>query len=95
MHIILKSNFDVAGIFEKGHIELDGSDVTLRQLLDQLSRQTKGTMELVSPKTKEVNPEDFSVSLNGMEYPFLPGRLETRLKEGDVVEVSITVLGGG
>lgn len=95
MQIILKSNFDVAGIFEKGYVELDGSDVTLRQLLDYLSRQTKGTMELINSKTREVTPEDFSVSVNGMEYPFLPGRLETRLKEGDVVEVSITVLGGG
>ncbi len=95
MRIVLKSNFDVAGIFEKGYVELDGSDVTLRQLLDHLSRQTKGTMELISPKTREVNPEDFSVSLNGMEYPFLPGRLETKLKDGDVAEVSITVLGGG
>lgn len=95
MRILLKSNFEVAGIFEKGYIEMSGSDITLRQLLDELSRKTGGTMEIVSQKTREVNPEDFSIALNGLEYPFLPQRLDTRLREGDVVDVTITVLGGG
>lgn len=95
MRIVLKSNFEVAGIFEKGYIEMPGGDIALRHLLDELSRKSGGTMEIVSPKTREVTPEDFSVSLNGLEYPFLPRRLDTLLKEGDVVDVMITVLGGG
>ncbi|MBI4330521.1 MAG: MoaD/ThiS family protein [Chloroflexi bacterium] len=95
MKIVLKSNFEVAGIFARGYIEMPGDDITLRRLLDELSGRTGGTMEIVSPRTREVNPEDFSVSLNGLEYPFLPRRLDTLLKEGDVVDVMITVLGGG
>ncbi len=95
MRITLKSNFEVAGIFEKGYIDMPGENVTLRNLLNNLSEITKGTMELISQKTNEVNPEDFFVSINDVEYPFLPGRLETKLKDGDVVDITITVLGGG
>ncbi len=95
MRIVLKSNFEVNGIFEKGYIDMAGDETNLRHLIDELSRRSGGSMEIISPKTREINPEDFSISLNGMEYPFLPQRLDTRLKERDVVDVMITVLGGG
>ncbi len=95
MRIILKSNFEANnGVFQKGYIDMPG-ETTLRQVLDELSRGTGGTMEIIRPRTKEVNPEDFTIVLNGKEYPFLSQRLDTRLKEGDVVEVMITVFGGG
>ncbi|MBI2935010.1 MAG: MoaD/ThiS family protein [Chloroflexi bacterium] len=95
MHINLKSNFEVAGIFEAGYVDLPGNGFTLRQLLDELSRRSQGTMEIIRPRTREVNPEDFTVLVNGREYPFLPQRLDTALNDGDTVEVMITVLGGG
>ncbi len=96
MRITLKSNFEVGvgGLFKDGYIEMPGDAVTLRQVLDELSRRS-GTMEIIRHATREVNPEDFSISVNGHEHPFLPQRLETKLKEGDVVNVMITVFGGG
>lgn len=57
MRVFLKSNFDAAGIFEKGYIEMAGDLVTLRHLLDELSQRSKGTMELINQETQEVNPE--------------------------------------
>jgi hypothetical protein len=35
------------------------------------------------------------ITLNGLEYAFLPGRLDTELKEDDRLEIMMLALGGG
>lgn len=90
MKIALKSNFDI-GIFE---IEFSQSPVTLRDVIKKLSHRQQGLGVI-----KESNPMEidagFDVRVNGRDYVFLPQRLDTPLKDGDQVEVSVSALGGG
>jgi hypothetical protein len=39
--------------------------------------------------------DDFEIALNGTDVWFLPGRLDTPLKENDTLEIIIVGLGGG
>ena len=90
MKINLKSNFDI-GIFE---MEFSQSRVTLRDVIQKLSRRQQGLGVI-----KESNPMEidagFDVRVNGRDYVFLPQRLDSLLKAGDQVEVSVSALGGG
>ena len=90
MKIALKSNFDI-GIFE---MEFSQYRVTLRDVIQRLSHRQQG-MGVI----KESNPMEidagFDVRVNGRDYVFLPQRLDSTLKDGDQVEVSVSALGGG
>ncbi len=90
MKIALKSNFDI-GIFE---MEFSQSRVTLRDVIQRLSQRQQGLGVI-----KESNPMEidagFDVRVNGRDYVFLPQRLDSSLKDGDQVEVSVSALGGG
>ncbi|MBF8265884.1 MAG: hypothetical protein HW384_1748 [Dehalococcoidia bacterium] len=90
MKINLKSNFDI-GIFE---MEFTQSRVTLRDVIQKLSQRQQGLGVI-----KESNPMEidagFDVRVNGRDYVFLPQRLDSLLKAGDQVEVSVSALGGG
>ncbi len=90
MKINLKSNFDI-GIFE---MEFSQSRVTLRDVIQKLSQRQQGLGVI-----KESNPMEidagFDVRVNGRDYVFLPQRLDSTLKDGDQVEVSVSALGGG
>lgn len=90
MKIALKSNFDI-GIFE---MEFSQSRVTLRDVIQRLSQRQQGLGVI-----KESNPMEidagFDVRVNGRDYVFLHQRLDSSLKDGDQVEVSVSALGGG
>ena len=90
MKITLKSNFDI-GVFE---MEFPQSQVTLRDVIQKLSQRQQGLGVI-----KESNPMEidagFDVRVNGRDYVFLPQRLDSLLKDGDQVEVSVSALGGG
>ena len=90
MKITLKSNFDI-GIFE---MVFPQPQVTLRDVIQKLSQRQQGLGVI-----KESNPMEidagFDVRVNGRDYVFLPQRLDSLLKDGDQVEVSVSALGGG
>ncbi|MDP2718206.1 MAG: hypothetical protein Q8P44_00015 [Dehalococcoidia bacterium] len=94
MLIKIKSNFEVRGISEHNLVEFQGEGITLRKFLEEMSEKGLNGLELFN-SSDEINTEDFLISLNGKEYPFLPDKLDTRLKDGDIVEINVLVLGGG
>jgi len=92
MQVLLKSNFDVAGVFSRGTVEVQ-EDTSLRALLRLLSEQCR--LDFIDPKNGQVNAIDFDVALNGKGYQFWPQGLDTALKEGDEVQILLMPLGGG
>lgn len=89
MKVRLKSNFDLGAEV----LEVEGHSVTLRELLERLSRIGQG-FDFINPRTGEV--DDFVVvSVNGREHDFIPGRLEALLAEGDEVGIAVQSFGGG
>ena len=89
MKVIVESNLDIWG--DQTELELE-SHVTLRELLQNMS--TKIRVPLIDPKSDEVDPF-IQVRVNGREHFVLPQRLNTPLHDGDVVEISVTVVAGG
>lgn len=90
MKISLKSNFDL-GVYE---MEFHRGGVTLRDVLQELFHMNQGLKIVDGANPMEVDA-GFVVSLNGQAYMFLPQRLESPLRDGDQVEVSVAALGGG
>ncbi|MBU2498579.1 MAG: MoaD/ThiS family protein [Proteobacteria bacterium] len=89
MRINVKANFRITGI-EADHLEIKGHP-TLGEVLVDLAKRSEFPFVLSDGK---IDPE-VEVLLNGLEYPFLPKRLDTPLNEGDNVEIMILALGGG
>jgi len=92
MKVVLKSNFEVAGLFEQGSIEVQ-EGTSLRALLDDLSQRCR--LDFIHPKTGQVNAGDFNITLNGKEHSFWSEGLDTCLQRGDEVRVLVMPLGGG
>ena len=90
MKITLKSNFDL-GLEE---MEFADDSTSLRNLLEELGR-LHTDMEFIDPRNPTDVEEFFTVSINGKEYRFLPQRLDSPLRDGDVVEVAVVMFGGG
>lgn len=71
---------------------------TLSQLLAELTSNYKFAgrfpVRLLDSRNGEVS-QDFGVSVNGVEYELLSERLDTPLREGDELEITMVMLGGG
>ncbi len=89
MKVNIKANFSIAGM-DNDHIEIKGH-TTLGDVLSQLAKRAE--FPFILPDGK-IDPE-VEVLLNGLEYPFLPKRLDTKLEEGDKVEIMMLAIGGG
>jgi hypothetical protein len=89
MKINVKANFRIEGV-ERDHVEMKGS-LTLGGVLIDLAGRSE--FPFILPDGK-IDPE-VEVLLNGLEYPFLPKKLDTDLKDGDEVEIMLLALGGG
>ena len=87
MKITLKSTFNL------NETAIETQSATLGALLDELSRNNMLT-EFFDCVIGEVYP-DCDVHLNGQGYGALADGLDTRLKEGDKVEIIIFTLAGG
>lgn len=95
MKISVKSNFDLCEIFgQKGKAELEIQTATLRNLLQELSNRFQGRVELIDPRTGDVDIDCF-LFINGSIHYSLPRGLDTELKNGDEVEITFLGLGGG
>ena len=92
MRILLRSNFDIAGMLGDQSVELEeGSSV--RRLLDFIA--TRCNLRLIDARNGEINGSDFRINLNGKEHPFWSEGLDTRLRDSDEVQILVMPLAGG
>jgi len=90
--IKVKSPTDTSAVAEPGESELEIKGITLREVLTELSDRCD--YQIVDSQTKELNPA-YAVLVNGKHYQFLPRGISTKLKEGDEVDIILTIFGGG
>ncbi len=88
MKIVLKSPFN------PNEIEVETQSATLGALLVELSRNTLTNIQFFDLRGGEVYP-DCDVQLNGQPFGALVDGLDTRLKDGDQVEIIMFTLAGG
>ena len=76
---------------EKGIVEAEVEGETLRALVTTLAEVYKKAgvdFEPINPRTNDMD-EDYDVLINGKDYSTAPGRLDTKLKDGDNVKLKI------
>ena len=86
--------FDVTKAFGHEQISLKDEKPTLRTLLQEVTRKSEGTVEIINPQSGRVNDEYF-VLVNGRDFQTLPQGLETELSEGDEVGIGLLYFWGG
>ena len=89
MKVKIKANFGIPEVND-GYIQIEGH-LTLRGLLFLLQNRAEFPFIHEDGKTDP----DIEVMVNGIEFPFLPGKLDTQLHEGDEVEIVWTAMVGG
>jgi uncharacterized membrane protein affecting hemolysin expression len=68
----------------------------LRDLLDALLRSSYFAKEIIDPITGDLSLDGlFRVSLNDVPSHSLPAGMETELKEGDTLTLTLILIGGG
>ena len=95
MRIYVKSNFVVPGLANGEFVDLDQSQLTMRQFLEELSMRAPKRIEYVRPGTQTINPDEWEICINGIPSQQWSAGLETSLKDGDTVTIIIIPLGGG
>ena len=95
MKIYVKSNFVVPGLVNGEFLDLDRSQLTLREFLEELSMMAPIRIEYVRPGAKTLAPDEWEVDINDIPYQQYSEGLETFLKDGDTVTIRISALGGG
>ena len=89
MKIALKSTFNMI------ETDLETQSATLGALLDELSNNYEPKkMKFFDSESGEVYP-DCEVLVNGQSYRRLADGLDTKLKNGDKIEIIIIPLAGG
>ncbi len=92
MRITFTTNVSIPEI--PSAVEIDSG--TLREVLLKVFASSHFSREIMDPKTGEFKLDDvFEVHLNGVPHYKLPGRLDTEMKDGDVISLSLILLGGG
>ncbi len=93
MRIFIKTPMKIPEI--PGEVKVEQGS-RLRDLLDRLLRNTYFAKEIVDPKTGELElDETFQVLLNTVPAHSLPNGLDTELHEGDVLNLTLMLIGGG
>ncbi len=89
MKITVKSSFNLS------ETDLETQSTTLGALLDELSNNYKlMKVEFFDSERREVYP-DYEVLVNERLYQVLPDGLDTKLRDGDKVEIIMFILAGG
>lgn len=95
MKIGVVSNFILPGFEAGSEIDLDQPTITLRALLEELSSRSGGRVKFIRPNTGAVDSMDFSIEVNGLINQGTKEDLNIALKEGDIVTIKLSPLGGG
>lgn len=76
-------------------IEIEAQAITLRDLLEILAIKYGKLFEdlIFDPATHEVLAHN-QILVNGQHYRFLPGQMDTSLRDGDVVALIPPLVGG-
>lgn len=89
--ISVRSNF-VPTKHKVESILLEDANANLKACLTVIEQAVQ--VKLVNAELGEIYP-DIEVTVNGVDSNFLPGKLETRLSDGDTLGVSFITMGGG
>ena len=89
--IALISNFSL-GISDSENFLLPPDVTTIGDLLRHVGKQMN--FPFITANADDLR-RDIEVSINGKEVWFYPNALNTRLRDGDSVEVNLVPLGGG
>jgi len=95
MKIYVKSNFAVPGLDNGEYVDLDQSQLTIREFLEELSERSPTRVEYVRSGVGTIDPSDWEIRINDTPYERWSAGLETSLKDGDTVEIIVIPLGGG
>ena len=94
MKINLESNFMLLGSETIESIDFDHTAVTLKELLEALSRRAADSLEFLRNDGKDLSL-DWDIEVNGRSFGLCEGGLEALLKDGDTVTIKLALLGGG
>jgi hypothetical protein len=95
MKIMIKSNFVVPGLEDEESLELNVSNLTLREFLENLSRLSPDPLEYVMPGADRLDPDDWEVDINDIPYQDFEDGLEKSLNDQDTVTIRVLAQGGG
>jgi hypothetical protein len=95
MKILIKSNFVVPGLEDEESLELNVSNLTLREFLENLSRLSPDPLEYVAPGADRLDPDDWEVDINDIPYQDFEEGLEKSLNDEDTVTIRVLAQGGG
>jgi hypothetical protein len=95
MKIMIKSNFVVPGLEDGESLELNVSNLTLREFLENLSRLSPDPLEYVVPGADRLDPDDWEVEINDVPYQDFEEGLEKSLNDEDKVTIRVLAQGGG
>jgi len=95
MKIHVKSNFVVPGLDNGELMDLDQSQLTIREFLEELSERSPTRVEYIRSGTQTINPDEWEIKINDIPYQQWGAGLKTPLKDGDTVTIIIIPLGGG
>lgn len=94
MKIYLDSIFVLLGVKDVKSIDLEGSETTLKKLLEALSRRSPDSLKFLQSDGKHLSP-GWNIDVNGRSYALCHEGLETILKDGDKVAIRLELLAGG
>jgi len=92
INVKVKAATSASEVTKSADNELEIKGATLRELLTELSDRCG--YQLVDSQTKQPNPA-YAALVNGKYYQLLPRGISTKLKEGDEINIVLTVFGGG
>jgi hypothetical protein len=95
MKIMIKSNFVVPGLEDGESLELNVSNLTLREFLENLSRLSPDPLEYVVPGADRLDPDDWEFEINDVPYQDFEEGLEKSLNDEDKVTIRVLAQGGG
>ena len=95
MKIYVKSNFIIPGLDHGECVNLNQSQLTVREFLEEISERLPTRVEFVRPGAQTINPDEWEIRINSIPCPQWSAGLETPLKDEDTVTITIIPLGGG
>jgi hypothetical protein len=95
MKIFIKSNFLVPGFEQRDWIEMETSEITLRDFLEKLAQLSPDPIVYVEPGADRPDPNDWEVEINDVPYHDFEMGLEEKIKDGDTLTKRILPMGGG
>jgi len=96
MKINLKSNYLLLGFMNINSINLDRTEITLKDLVQTISNRstTSENLEYLNSDGTEMQPI-FEVLINGRALPLYEDGINTVLRDGDAVDLYLDLQYGG